>query len=301
MNPNPRQLRAFVAISRLGSFTKAAEALHSTQPALSAQINQLESNLGVRLLDRSTRRVTLTHVGRDLLPAVEKAMHDLASLTSRARDIAQMRTGRVSVAALPSISSSFLPEAIAQFSAQFPGVSVSLDDALAERIIELIRLQSVDFGITSSALVDSHMSFLRIGSDQMVAVMPRGHSLARMKRLSLRHMLDLPLIFMNRDSSVRRIVDDACAAQGRLPSPAYEAAYMSTAVGMVRAGLGVTLLPSSALELTAASDLQCVPIADRRLMREIGIVTNEGQSLSPAASAFIALLRKKSASWFGGK
>ena len=301
MNAGPRQLRAFLAIARLGGFTKAAEALHTTQPALSAQINQLEASLGVRLFDRSTRVVTLTQVGRDLLPAVEKTIQDLESLMKRARDIAQMKTGHVAVAALPSISSTFLPQAIADFAAQFPGVSVSLDDALAERIIESIRANRVDFGITNSALVDSHMSFLHIGSDQMVAVMPRSHRLAGMKRLTLKHLLDLPLIFMNRDSSVRRIIDDACAVQGRLPSPAYEAAFMSTAVGMVRAGLGVTLLPSSALELTVASDLACRPVADRRLTRQIGIVTKEGQSLSPAASSFIALLRKKSAAWFGAR
>src|SRR3982750_3738987 len=101
MNLSTRQLRAFVAIARLGSFTRAAEALHTTQPALSAQINQIESVLGVRLFDRSTRAVTLTEVGRDLFPIVDKAMQDLGSVVTRARDIAHLEVGRVAVAALP--------------------------------------------------------------------------------------------------------------------------------------------------------------------------------------------------------
>jgi len=109
MNINLRQLRAFVSISHLGGFTKAAEALHATQPTLSAQINQLEESLGVRLFDRSTRSVTLTQVGRDLLPVVDKVLSDLAAVSVRARDVAQKNTGRVVVAALPSISSTLLP------------------------------------------------------------------------------------------------------------------------------------------------------------------------------------------------
>ena len=89
----------------------------------------------------------------------------------------------------------------------------------------------------------------------MVAVLPRHHPLASARRVKLADLLDTPLILMNRDSSVRRIVDTACASLGRMPAPAYEPAYMATAIGMVRAGLGATLLPSSALEIAAAADL----------------------------------------------
>ncbi|TMH03099.1 MAG: LysR family transcriptional regulator [Betaproteobacteria bacterium] len=148
MNITLRQLRAFVSIGDLGSFTKAANALHATQPALSAQINQLEECLGVRLFDRSTRSVALTQVGRDLLPVVDKVLSDLQAVAARARDISQKNTGRVTVAALPSISSTLLPRAIADFHQSFPGISIGLKDAVAERIVEMIRSDEVDFGIS---------------------------------------------------------------------------------------------------------------------------------------------------------
>src|SRR5882672_10342648 len=111
MNISLRQLRAFAAVAQLGSFTRAADALHATQPALSAQINELEDSLGVRLFDRSTRSVTITQAGRDLLPVVAKILDDVARVPTHARDVARKNIGRVVVAALPSVSSTLLPQA----------------------------------------------------------------------------------------------------------------------------------------------------------------------------------------------
>jgi DNA-binding transcriptional LysR family regulator len=298
MNINLRQLRAFVSISHLGGFTKAAEALHATQPTLSAQINQLEESLGVRLFDRSTRSVTLTQVGRDLLPVVDKVLSDLAAVAVRARDVAQKNTGRVVVAALPSISSTLLPQAIAGFLKTYPGISISLKDALAERIVDMIRSDEVDFGISSSAMNDPQIEFTPLATDRMVLVLPRGHKLAKSAKISLEDLLDVPLIFMNRDSSVRRILDDAYASARQPATPSYEAAFMSTAIGMVRAGLGVTLLPSSALEVKTASDLVCRAINHPKLKRKIGILRKRRQSFSPAAASFAASLHALSRDWF---
>ena len=120
MNVNLRQMRAFVAIGRLASFTQAAALLHTTQPALSARIRELEDALDVRLFDRNTRSVQLTHAGEDLLPVVEQVLADLGSVVERARDVATRNTGRVAVAALPSVSSELLPATVARFGAAIP-------------------------------------------------------------------------------------------------------------------------------------------------------------------------------------
>lgn len=303
MNINLRQLRAFVSIGHCASFTKAAEALHATQPTLSAQIHQLEQSLGVRLFDRSTRSVRLTQVGRDLLPVVDKVLNDLGAVSARARDVAQKNTGRVIVAALPSISSTLLPQAIATFCKTYPGISIGLRDALAERIVDMIRSDEVDFGISSWTMNDPHIEFTALSTDRMVLVLPPGHKLAKAVKIALEDLLGLPLIFMNRDSSVRRIIDEAYASHGQHPTPSYEAAFMSTAIGMVRADLGVTLLPSSALEVKTASDLVCRPIRHPKLKREIGILRKRGQSLSPAAESFSMSLQERARHWFaqGGR
>ena len=300
MNVSLRQLRAFAAIGQLGSFTRAADALHATQPALSAQISELESVLGVRLFDRSTRSVRITQAGRDLLPVVDKILADVGIVMTRAQDVSRMNVGRVVVAALPSVSSTLLPRAVVRFQAQHPGVSFVLKDALAERIVDMIRRDDVDFGLTSAPPVDAQLVFTALASDRMVAVLPRNHPLAEKKRFDLADLLDSPLILMDRDSSVRRVVDQACATLGRIAAPAYEPAFMATAIGMVRAGLGATLLPSSALEISAASDLIVHPLDHPGLTRQLGVLKKRERSLSPAAEAFVAALRARAKEWFTG-
>ncbi len=298
MNVDMRQLRAFAAIGRHGSFTKAAAALFTTQPALSAQIRQLEGALDLRLFDRSTRSVTITQAGRELLPVVDKILADVELVMTRARDVSRMNVGRVIVAALPSVSSTLLPRAVVRFQAQHPGVTFVLKDALAERIVEMIRRDDVDFGLTSAPASNAQLEFAPLASDRMVAVLPRNHPLAAAKRIELADLLASPLILMDRDSSVRRIVDQACATLGQIAAPAYEPAFMATAIGMVRAGLGATLLPSSALEISAAADLVVHPLDDPGLTRQLGVLKKRERSFSPAAEAFVASLRAHAKQWF---
>ena len=291
MNINLRQLRAFVSIGRLGSFTRAAEALHATQPALSAQIRELEEALGVKLFDRSTRSVSLTQAGEDLMPSVDTVLSDLSSVVARARDVAKRNTGRVTVAALPSLAATLMPQVIARMREEHPGIVVVIRDALAERAVALLRADEVDFALTSAPPPDRELSFTPLFADRMVAVLPHGHPLAKAKTMRLAELLDTPLVLMDRDSSVRRIVDGACASIGRLASPAYEAAFMATAIGLVRAGLGATLLPSSASELLAAGDLLIRGLDTPRIERELGIVKQRRRAYSPAAETLVAMLK----------
>ena len=299
MNINLRQLRAFVSIGRLGSFTKAADALHATQPALSAQIRELEDALGVKLFDRSTRSVTLKQAGEDLLPVVDNVLGDLGSVVARARDVARRNTGRVTIAALPSLAATLMPTAVAQMRARHPGITVVIRDALAERIIGLIRADEVDLALTSAPPIDPQLQFTALLTDRMVAVLPNGHPLAEAKIVRLADLLASPMVLMDRDSSVRRIVDAACASIGRMAEPAFEAAYMSTAIGLVRAGLGATLLPSSAAELRATSDLTIRDLDTPRIERELGVLKQRRRAYSPAAEAFVAVLTALARSGFG--
>jgi DNA-binding transcriptional LysR family regulator len=284
---NLKQLRAFVAIGRLGSFTRAAGALHTTQPALSARIRELEAALAIRLFDRSTRSVRLTQAGEDLLPVVERALDDLGSVLDRAKDVAARGAGRVAVASLPSIASRVLPVAVARVRARYPGLAVTLRDALADRVLELVRAGEVDFGVTGAVGGDPALAFAPLFSDRIVAVLPARHPLARARRVALEALIEHPLILMDRDSSVRQVVDGTCAALGRLPAPVFEATFMSTAVGLVRAGLGITLLPSSAHEVAAAKDLAVRAIDHPGLVRRIGVLSLKARSLSPAAQVLV--------------
>ncbi len=290
MNVNFRQLRAFATVARLGNFTRAASALHATQPALSAQIRDLETTLGIRLFDRSTRSVTLTQAGADLLPVVDSVLADLGSVIERARDVAHRNTGRIAVAALPSLSASLLPEVIATMRRDYPGIAVVVRDALAEKSLSLLRADEVDLALTSAPTADGQLHFTPLLEDRMVAVLPLDHPLVGAKTIRLVDLLDSPLVLMDRDSSVRRSVDAACASIGRIATPVYEAAFMATAIGLAGAGLGATLLPSSAAELQRTAKVVVRNLDVPRIERDLGVVRQKRRPLSPAGEAFVATL-----------
>ena len=134
-----RHIEAFLAVARLGHFTRAAAALHVSQPALTVQIRQLEAALGVRLFDRNNRRVAITQAGRDLVAPLERISLDVASVVRHAHDLSAHRRGLVTVAALPSVAAGPLPQAIRRLADAHQGIVVRVRDAIAARVLELVK------------------------------------------------------------------------------------------------------------------------------------------------------------------
>lgn len=292
-----RQLRAFISVGRLSSFTRAADELSITQPALSAQIRELEDALNLRLFDRNTRSVSLTSAGEDLLPGVDEVLAQLQVVVERAKEVAAGRSGRIAVAAMPSASAKILPTLVAEFRRAHPGLTVSLHDEPASRIYEMVLSKSVDFGLAAEFDQNPKLEFRPIATEGIVAVLPVGHALARQRSLTIERLLDCDLVLMNQTSNVRRVIDAAYASIGRLVTPAFETTYMSSAVGLVRAGLGVSLLPSFAYEVVSAVDVLVRPVLHPAFQRKIGIITLRDRTLSPAAISLISLISSRSAAW----
>ena len=288
MNFSLRQLRAFAAIARGGSFTRAAAALHLSQPALTVQIRELEAALGLKLLDRNTRRVQVTAVGRELLPVFERVLGDIRAVAENARELAAGDRGLVQVAALPSVCARLLPDALARLRASHPRIAVRVHDTPARRILALVASEEVDLGIGAFGDLGAGFESRFLMRDRMVAVLPSAHRLAARASVGLRELGREPLVFMDSQSSVRAIVEAALAGRGA-KAPAYEVTYMSTAVGLVRAGLGIAILPSSAIELELAG-VTSRPIARAPMAREISVVRKGGRSLVPAARHFVSAL-----------
>jgi DNA-binding transcriptional LysR family regulator len=236
-----------VAVARLGNFTRAAERLNLSQPSLSLHIRQLEQDLGVRLLDRSTRSVALTRAGEDFLPTAERLLDDFQSAVASVADLAARRRGRVAVAVLPSVAAELLPRAIALLRARHPDVGVALRDDVAEHIPARVRNGEVDFGLGAIDTIDADLAGVPLLADELIAVVPRPHPLTRLAKVTWRALAGYPFVAMSRDSSVRRLTDMAFARSGLPLEPAFEAKYMSTAIGIVANGLGVGALPSSAI------------------------------------------------------
>jgi DNA-binding transcriptional LysR family regulator len=288
---NLRQLQSFVTVARLGSFTRAAHLLHVSQPALTKQVRQLEQTLSVRLFDRNTRTVELTRIGKELAPAVDQLLREIDAIVVKTRGLAEKRRGVIRVAALPSICSAILPRAVARFREIYPGISVALKDTLAQHLVKMVKDEDVDFGIGSLNGADPEVKFTPLLTDRIVVVFPPELGLERKKAIELRDLFGVPLILMDKESSVRRLVDRAFEQAGELAAPAFEAVYMSTAAGMVRAGLGVALLPSSAFDTGELTGLCFRPIKHPGLTREIGVIEKPRRSLSPAAESFMKTLK----------
>ncbi|RON47632.1 LysR family transcriptional regulator [Pseudomonas frederiksbergensis] len=289
MKNSIQHIRAFLVVAQTGNFAKAAVALNLSPSALTVQIQQLEDWLGVALLERSPRHVALTSAGHSALLPMEKLLLDLDNIVSASRDLAALRRGVVTIAALPSLCAAALPPVLKQFREQFPGVEVRLRDVVAQRIDTLVRDGEVDFGLGVRARMSHGLEFQTVLEDRLCLFIPADHPLAGRRAVKLSDLTTQPMILTGRDSSVRELVEQLFA-DAQLPlSPGLEANYMSTVLALVRQGLGVSLLPESADD--GRDDLVKVPVDHPGVTRQIGLITRTGQAMAPAAQRFIDMLQ----------
>jgi DNA-binding transcriptional LysR family regulator len=291
MTPSLRQLRALAAAVECGSFGRAAARLHLSQPALTVQIRGLEQMLGVTLFDRSARGVKPTQAGLALAASFARILEELDSTVAGARELAARRSGTVHLAVLPSVAATLLPAALARLRQAHPGIRVMVRDAVAGRVAEQVKAGAAELGIGTLPGPDPELAPEPLFEDELVAVLPPGHALAASAGLTPAVLAGVPLVLTDPGSSVRMLAERAFAEAGLALRPAYEATYMSTAVALVRAGLGIGVLPATALDLQLAPLLQTRPILALAMRRRILLLRRRDSSLSPAAEALAEVLR----------
>ncbi|KAA2212470.1 LysR family transcriptional regulator [Teichococcus oryzae] len=284
-------LRAFAMVQRYGSFTRAAALLNITQPALTVQIRQLEAGVGLRLLERTPRGAEPTAAGRELARSLEPLLQDLDHAIASLRDLAARRRGLVRLAVLPSVAASLLPGAIARMRASHPELGVRVHEAVTGQVYEMVRSEEVDFGIATDLRPGGALSLEPLFRDQILALLPPSHALARMQSIPLQKLATERLLLLESDSSIRRLVDDAFASAGHIVAPAQEAVHMGTLVGMARTGLGIAMIPSSAAEITMAPELAARPVSRPGIHRVVSLIRRSDRSLPPAAEALVEALR----------
>jgi len=286
-----RQLRAFLTLADLCHFTKAAQACHLSQPAFSTLIRSLEESMGTRLFDRSTRRVTLTPEGRLFEPSARTLLADMGRALRNISDHAELRRGRVHVAALPSLSAGWLPRIIGQFHACHPNVELQLSDVLSDRCIELVRSGQADFALASRGTRPTDPAELHaqaLCSDTFHLVCPKGHPLLDERRLTLKKLAPWPFIHLARHSSVRQAVEAALHPQTM--RTLLEVEQLATVTGMIEAGLGISIVPTFTLYQFEKHDLAIRPISVPGLKRQIHIVRRRESPLSVAAQQLYGLV-----------
>jgi DNA-binding transcriptional LysR family regulator len=293
MNITLRQIQAFKTVAEFGSFTRAAERLKVAQPALSLSIRELERELNLRLFDRTTRRVELTSAGREFLQAADKLLADLERAVRDARDLSEMKRGRIVVAAPPLLAAMIVPSAIAAFNATYPGIDIALFDARNDQILERLLAGDADLAIGT---FDDRADGIRretLAQDTLALFCAPSSPLAKKRRLRWADLDKRTLIMLTRDSSIRALVERTLAQAGHdIGRPLYEVSQITTAVMLAEAGLGVTILPAYAWSFARGRDVVSRPLTEPQVTRNVDLIQTDGRSLSPAAEGFARILRK---------
>ncbi len=283
-------LRAFVAVVDLEGFHRAAEALNLSQPALSRRIQRLEAAVGAALLERTTRRVALTTVGREFLPLVRRMLDEFDSSLFAMRDIGRERRGLISLACVPTAAFYFLPSVIARFNEQYPNIRFRILDLSANEGLESVARGEVEFGINLLGTSDPELTFEPLIEDPFVLACRRDHPLATRDSLTWPDLEGQSLVAVSRTSGNRILLDAALVRAGVRLSWSYEVTHLSTSLGLVEAGLGISVLPKLATPQGDHPIIVTRPIGSPEVARTIGVVRRRGGSLAPAAERFLEML-----------
>jgi DNA-binding transcriptional LysR family regulator len=292
MNVTLRQLQGFRTVAELGSFTRAAQRLQMAQPALSLSIRELEAELKIRLFDRTTRRVELTTAGREFLQSTEKLIADLEHSIRNVRDLTDRKRGRLTIAAPPLLAAMIVPAAIADYKRAFPGIEVRLIDTQTDIIVAKVQSGEVDCAVGTFSETEQGIRQEVLLQDNLAVWCAPGSPAAKQPRIKWSELQAWPLIMMSRASNIRSIVERACETAGHSPRPAFEVSQMTTAVMLVEAGLGVSVLPTYIWSFARSRKVIAKPLIEPQVQREVSFIQSDSRSASPAVEGFSKFLRK---------
>jgi DNA-binding transcriptional LysR family regulator len=273
-----RQLEYFVAVAEEANFTRAAKRVHISQSGVSAQVRQLERELGAELVDRSARTATLTPAGAAALGPARVALAAAAAVRQAVDDVNGLLRGRLAVAMVTACTVEPLFAALAAFHQGHPGVEVALSEDTSDRMIDQVRAAHVDLALVGVASEPpSDLESLTLASDRLTALVPAGHELAGRRRLPLAKLAEHPLVCLPPGTGIRTVLDRACAAQHLQPTVALQASAPDAVVDLSRRGLGIGVLSESmTADLDDDTTLACLPITGIDIPAILALVWKPG-------------------------
>jgi DNA-binding transcriptional LysR family regulator len=289
-----QQLRTFYRVAQRGSITAAAQELGYTQSAVSRQISTLETLIGARLFDRRARGVRLTEHGQCLLPHAESLLERLDAARRDLADLNDLERGRLRVGAFATANATLIPHALAAFGREHPSISLSLVEGSTHRQLAWLETGEVDVAVVNAfpdqLLQDAQIDLVRLLDDTMLVAVPRWHHLARRRRLRLRELAQESWIAADSGEN-DRLLGPARLRPEYEPVVDFVVREWTAKLGFVAAGLGITLVPSLAAR-AAPPDVALVALhPEERSFRRIYAATAKQRARSPAADAFLAVLR----------
>jgi DNA-binding transcriptional LysR family regulator len=288
------QLRTFLEVCRLRSFSRAAKKLMVTQPAISAQIRTLENEVGARLFDRDGGKVTFTAAGKVFEPFAEHCLQVHNHIMVAIGELHRSPRGELSVSANEATSLYVLPTVFAQFKRQYSRVGLSIVRADRARTLEYVLSREVDFGIVSLPLKDPRLLVDLIHRDEVVLVAPRNHSLAQRESVKVPEIFQHSLL-LPKQGRQRELIEDLFRSYEIQPRIAMEVESSELLKRLIVAGLGIGFLPrTNVLGDEKAGTLQIIKLEGARLSRELALVYRKDKGLTRAAHAFLEIATGRS-------
>jgi DNA-binding transcriptional LysR family regulator len=276
----------------MNSFRAAATALHLSQPAISRRIEKLESALGIRLFERTTRRISLTAVGRNFSHKARSLLDDLENSLLSMREVAASQMGEVVVACVPSAAYYFLPKVLAQYHKQYPRIRVRIIDDSANSVLASVTRGEADFGINIIGNQEPDVDFQGILTESFVVACRREHPLASKRSVNWVELAQYDYMTVDRSSGNRLLLDLALAQTDVNLAWCYEAKHVSTLIGLVEAGLGIAVVPRLSMPAADHPTLTSVPLTDPSVERMVGLVRRRGRELTPSALHLYQLIER---------
>ena len=287
-----RQLQAVLAVGEYGSFVAAAARLRISQPTLTRTIKRVETALGVRLFDRTTRHVQATPAGREFIAVAERMLNDLRITVRSIRELAEEQRGRLTISSIMSVARGALPLLLAAYRADRPGIEIHVREGVHGSVLEDVRSGAADFGLAYVDELPDAIAGEPLQRETFSLIVPRRHRLAKRRSVALADIGDEPLVALPSDSRTRRTIDAAASTAGLPLRQMVTVSQFATLMGCVRAGVGLAVVPNGATGLLLGRDLCAVPVSEPRLSRRLGLITLREREPTPAASGFMALVRK---------
>ena len=286
-----QQLRGFCEVARQGSFTRAADRLFLTQPAVSQQIRALEEELGQSLLERGRKGVRLTHAGEVLFRRARSVLGEVAAARAELEEMGTHVRGRVLLATSDTNCTYVLPPVLRRFRERFPEVEVDIRNKMSSEVGELVLADEIDFGLATLPIRDRGLSTEPVFERSDAWICPAGHPLSGRKAILPATAGRYPLLALERGSQSRALLDAVLRGAGAAPSIAMELGSIEIIKRFVEIGFGVALVPRvSVADEVAAGRLAAVPARGVE-RRSVGLVRHRGRPASPAAAALMELMR----------
>ncbi|WP_294305414.1 LysR family transcriptional regulator [uncultured Sphingomonas sp.] len=290
MNFELLDIRVFVAIADGKSFLRAAEQLNLSQPAISRRVQKLEATVGTPLLERTTRTVRLTPAGKEILPLLRRLMEELDESLLGMMASGERQAGRLTIASIPSATVRFLPDVLEALGRDYRNVRVRVLDLSATECAEAVRTGQAEFAITLPVSSDGDMVYEPLTDDPYGLVCRKDDPLADLADPAWSDLAGLRLVTVHPGSGNRTALDAGLARAGIELRWFYEVTRLTSALALVQAGLGPSVLPRLACEGPDARDLVWRPLRGAEVTRTIGVLRRSSAKLSPAASRLMGLL-----------